>query len=97
MWFCKTDFYIGYVGAFLTLKLPALPYLNVLLKPSMFYNSLSCPAVHVAFLEYKWLGFPNYQMQMVLTIALSVIVSSLSCTGTTEAFLGPRVLGNYAW
>lgn len=70
------------------------------IQANMFYNSLSCPAypaVHVAFFEYKLLGFSNYQMQMVLTIALSIIVSSLSCTGTTEAFLRPRVLGNYAW
>lgn len=70
------------------------------IQADMFYNSLRCPvypAVHVAFLEYKLLFSSNYQMQMVLTIASSIIVSSLSCMGTTEAFLRPRVLGNYAW
>lgn len=69
-------------------------------QAKIFYNSLSCPAypaVHIAFFEYKLLGFSNHQMQTVLTAASPIIVRSLSCTATTEAFLRPRVCDNYAW
>lgn len=36
-------------------------------------------------------------MQTVLTAAASIIVSSLSCSATVEAFLRPRECDNYAW
>lgn len=70
------------------------------IQDKMFYNGLSnpaYPAVRRAFFTYKMLGFSNYQMQAVLTAAASIIVFSLSCSATAEAFLRPRECGNYAW